>query len=275
MENSNQNDPHSQQERDAIRECLNEAFWKRSVPGAGVSAAVSLWAIKHGHIKNTGRFGAWPIVLGFGSVGYMIGKLSYVLGYDCQNIFLEKAPNSQISEHVRERRENNDPNLPYIFQDILNELDGNKISDMEAIILADCSEVAFYRYAVPMSIFSAATLYTSLHFNVLKPSKFITSYPRMPKTFAGGVLGYMMGRIIYAHSGDCPKRFLKYDYDGQISTILRKSSTNTQKYTSKRFDENIEAVRATDKIDTEDYVLPPENIDIEQDLSNSFTGQKS
>lgn len=274
MENSNNDGrDYSQEERDAIRECLNEAFWKRSLPGGALSVAVSLWAVKHGHIKTTWRFGAWPIVIGMGSLGYLIGKLSYILGYDCQDIFLEKAPDSPISEHVRERREEKDPNLPYIFQDILTELDENELSDIERVILVNCSDVALYRYAVPMSIFSGASVYASLHFNALKPSKFITSYPRMPKTFTGVVLGYMLGRIMYAHSGDCPNRFLKYDYNGKISSILRKSPTNTKKHSEGRFEEKSDAGGATEV--TEDYMLPPQNIDIKEDLSNSFTGQKS
>ena len=36
------------------------------------------------------RLGAWPQVAGFSSLAYILGKLSYIAGRRCMDIFLEK-----------------------------------------------------------------------------------------------------------------------------------------------------------------------------------------
>jgi len=85
----------------AVRNCMNEAFWSRSIPCGSVSALAALSLIKTGKINPQTRFGAIELVVGVGSLGYLIGKCSFIFSDKCKDIFLEKAPESAISERIR------------------------------------------------------------------------------------------------------------------------------------------------------------------------------
>jgi len=207
-----------------MHECIDEAFWNRSLPSAFVSGSLGLWAVKSGRINPKSRFVAFPIVLGFGSLGYMFGKFSFIASDKCMDIFLKRAPTSIISENVRIRREAEggwDSNLPNRFMDVLDHLDDSKISNKENQILEDCNTVAFWRYSLPISAGLAGSIYLAVKSKVLKESRYLTSFPYLPKMVFGSCLGYIIGQYLYVKSADCPRRIQKYDPEGHIAGLLR------------------------------------------------------
>jgi len=249
----------SSEERLAAKQCIEEAFWNRSLPMAISAGSLAFLATKMGKFQSKSRFGSWPIVVGFGSLGYVVGKFSYITSEKCMDIFLEKAPQSSISENVRERREANaemDVDLPYRFMDIMENLDVDQITEKEEQILEDCNSVAFYRYSLPLSAALSGAAYFSMKGKLLTESRILASFPRLPKSLLGSVLGYILGQYLYVKSGDCPLRFQKYDAEGQISRLLR----------GEELDEPVcqscQTQGSLDVSDFQDYVLPmPESGD--------------
>ena len=196
-------------------------------------------------------------MLGAGSFAYVVGKLTYIFGENCSKKFLElvsswhqcyevirflllQAPNSEITAKLRENQEyQDDKSLPNVesrnlgFADVLDDLDFSNISEVEKTIMEDCNSTAFWRYSLPLSLFSSGTIYASIKAGWLNPSKRNSTFPSLPKMLVGGVLGYIAGQWLYVYSRDCTNRFLSFAPDGEIAMRLRgesvilPSNTNT------------------------------------------------
>ena len=157
-----------------------------------------------GKIKSKSRLSAIPIVLGFGSLGYIAGKFTYIFSDHCKNIFLSQAPDSIVSERIVKEREENEEELPNKFMNILGDID--LVTEKETLILDDCNKVAFYRFSLPLSTMLGVSMYLSVRQGILKESKLMPAYPRFPKTFLGIFVGYIVGQWMYTQSMDCAKR---------------------------------------------------------------------
>jgi len=78
-----------------MRECVYEAFWYRSLPLASVTGVCVKLGVSSGKIRHT-RYGSWPIVLGAGSMAYIVGKLSYIFGENCARKFVEQVEGMMV-----------------------------------------------------------------------------------------------------------------------------------------------------------------------------------
>jgi len=225
----------TEEERVVIRECIKEAFWYRSLP-LGVAATLSVYyAVKAGKIRST-RYGTWPVVVGAGSLAYVVGKLTYIFGENCSKKFLEKAPNSEITAQLRLKYgKNSSENIEDAwkskativaernlgFADILDDFDFNAISDVEKSIMNDCNSTAFWQYSLPLSLISSGAVYSAIKSGLLNASKRVTHFPRLPKMVVGCTIGYIAGQWLYVYSRDCTNRFLSFAPDGEIARRLR------------------------------------------------------
>jgi len=225
----------TEEERLVIRECIKDAFWYRSLP-LGVATSISVYyGVRAGKIRGT-RYGAWPIVLGAGSLAYVVGKLTYIFGENCSRKFLEQAPDSDITATLRLKKryreesledDQNTKSWPGVeernlgFADILEGLDFSRISDVEKSIMDDCNSTALWQYSLPMSVMSSGAVFTAIKAGLLNASKRSTTFPRLPKMLVGGSLGYIAGQWLYVYSRDCSNRFLNFAPDGEIAKRLR------------------------------------------------------
>jgi len=271
----------TEQEKAAMMECIEEAFWSRSVPAGILSGSLALWALKTGKLKMKSRFGGiWPAVAGFGSLGYILGKISYIVGEQCMDIFLEKAPESSISYNVRRRREEEgDIELPNRFMDILHQVHDDEMSDVELGILDDCNNVAFYRYSLPLSILSGGAMFLAMKKNLLNESKLIQSFPKLPKISVGLLVGYLAGQYYYVKSADCARRFQRFNPDGNISMLLRGDSGYYCEECARSEENHVQQYSFGSSSTTEGYLFPPTDIlmeleeGIKANWSNSFDPQ--
>jgi len=79
----------SEPERAVVRACIEEAFWRRSLPSAiGTMAAVS-WHLKRRPVAPS-KIMAGTVVVGASSLAYFLGKLSYILGDNCMEKFIKE-----------------------------------------------------------------------------------------------------------------------------------------------------------------------------------------
>jgi len=223
------------EERLVIRECIKEAFWYRSLPLGVVTCIGVQLGVKSGKIPST-KYGAWPIVVGAGSCAYVLGKLSYIFGDNCSRKFLERAPNSEITAHLRlnndqkpllgdvVKKSNSWPSLEERnlgFADILEGFDFSRISDVEKSIMNDCNSTAFWKYSLPMAVIISGAIYSAIKAGLLNSSKRVTTFPRLPKMLIGGSLGYIAGQWLYVYSRDCTNRFINFAPEGEIARRLR------------------------------------------------------
>ena len=96
----------SEPERAVVRACIEEAFWRRSLPSAiGTMAAVS-WHLKRCLMSDSraltpqrksfrrpvppSKAMAGTVVVGASSLAYFLGKLSYILGDNCMEKFIKE-----------------------------------------------------------------------------------------------------------------------------------------------------------------------------------------
>jgi len=220
----------SDEERNVMRECIREAFWYRALPLSLLTGFSVNYAIKVGKIKSTSR-GAWPIVLGSSSLAYFIAKLSYVTGKECKNKFLTEAPSSEISDIIRKQRKENDlveedkdPKLKK-FEEILDNVDVETLSESEKKIIQDCNNTRIWQYCLPMMMGMSGSAYLAMKKGLLRTSKWNSTLPMAPKIIVGGTLGYIIGNWIYLKSKDCSDRFIKFAPHGKIARILRYDDT--------------------------------------------------
>jgi len=259
-----------------MRECINEAFWFRSVPAGILSGSLAIWALKTGKLKMKSRFGGiWPVVAGFGSLGYICGKISYIIGEQCMDIFLKKAPDSSISSIVRRRREEEgDGELPNRFMDIIgrHQINDDEMSDVEHGILEDCNSVAFYRYSLPLSLLSGGSMYLAMKKNLLSESKLMQAFPKLPKISVGLLIGYIAGQYYYVKSADCPRRFLRFNPEGSISTMLRGDSGYFCEECARK-EQDYAQQYSFDSDGSEDYIFPSADVvlELEEGIKTSWT----
>jgi len=260
----------TEEERMVMRECVYEAFWYRSLPLAGVTGLCVQLGVNSGKIRPT-KYGSWPIILGAGSMAYIVGKLSYIFGDNCARKFLEQAPSSEIAQELRRRKpemgaivekEGREIRIPSVeqrnlgFADMLEDLDFETISDKEKLIMRDCNAIAFWRYSLPLSIITAGSVLASIKAGLLRPSKFNTTYPRLPKILLGTVLGYIAGQWVYVYSKDCPGRFIQFAPEGEIAKRLQ------GQYLCKDCAEksNMDVQPHNEVVDMDDYVIPSDDL---------------
>ena len=158
----------SEEEKKIWDECMSDCLWYRSLPAAATAGKTFLNCIicccllikncivqsitysllsgfgvlishKMGTIKPT-KFGIWPKVLSAGAIFYALAKASYLLGEECDNKFLKRAPRSEMAETIRFNRNNK-----------------------ERKIWMECMSEAFWYRALPAtSIASTECLYEPL-----------------------------------------------------------------------------------------------------------------
>lgn len=265
----------TEEERMVMRECVYEAFWYRSLPLATVTGVCVKLGVTSGKIRHT-RYGAWPIVLGAGSMAYIVGKLSYIFGENCARKFVEQAPSSEIAQEFKRRRpemvaavekEGREMKIPSVeqrnlgFSDVLEDLDFETVSDKEKLIMRDCNSIAFWRYSLPLSVVTSVTVLAFIKAGMLKPSKLNTTFPRLPKILIGSVLGYIAGQWVYVYSKDCPARFIEFAPEGEIAKRLQ------GQYICKDCAEKVNLNETTgDEVEgPDDYVMPSnENVEVEK-----------
>lgn len=215
----------SEKRKENLRQdCLNEAFWSRSLPLGVASGLVALLAVKTGKIKvSTGPTSTWSVVVGFGCMGYVLAKLNYILGDQCRDVFL-RVNEVTLNQYSCSEMEGREREMTIKLDRILAAIDEDDMSDTELHILSDCNTVANYKYGFPLAGLFGGTTYLALRAKVLNESTLVTLFPKVPKTLFGVMLGFTFGSYVYHKSADCPKRFQKYDYNGKIAQYLRENS---------------------------------------------------
>ena len=183
----------SKDEERIFDECMNDCFWYRSVPAAGLAGAAVLTCIKTGKIQPSKKYGSVPKVLAASGLFYALAKASYLLGEECDNKFLAVAPNSEMADTIRYNR-------------------GNK----ERALWMECTREALLYRALP------ATCFTSLSVRlVTRERRFSVLF-----TLISGCLAFMLGFYSYMNlERRCQQKFDKYlkeNPDSDLSWQLKK-----------------------------------------------------
>ena len=92
----------SDEEQRVMASCQSESFWFRSIPASGFLAFLAHMGVSNGTLKPHSRWGSRPKVILGATVGYFIGKFSYVNA--CADKFLVEAPDSHIADVIRIKR---------------------------------------------------------------------------------------------------------------------------------------------------------------------------
>lgn len=97
----------SPEETQVFQECRREALIYRSVPFSVMfgTAASAFSKMNVRGFRPSAKSGALFPILGSCLVGYWIGKFSYFT--ECENKFLQRLPDSKVSQFIRAKRENN------------------------------------------------------------------------------------------------------------------------------------------------------------------------
>jgi hypothetical protein len=209
-------------------------------PRSSPTGSAVYWAIRAGKLKPNPRLGAWTQVAGFGSLAYVLGKISYIVGQNCMDIFLEQAPNIVVSERVRRRRNISEDDKYLLaanssavtrqrFADILEYVNPEDMTEKEVAILDDCDSVAFYQYSLPLAAAGGGTVYAAIEKGWLAPGRRFPRLPRLPRVLAGSSQGFLAGQYLYIYTSDCTDRFQQYDPEGNIARLLRAGYIREQK----------------------------------------------
>eukprot|EP00088_Acartia_fossae_P028832 TRINITY_DN2965_c0_g1_i4.p1 TRINITY_DN2965_c0_g1~~TRINITY_DN2965_c0_g1_i4.p1 ORF type:complete len:277 (-),score=47.05 TRINITY_DN2965_c0_g1_i4:164-994(-) len=259
------------EERQARKQCFEEAFWYRAVPLGIVSSACALIAVRSGKIQTKSRIAACSIVLGFGTLGCMTGTLSYLNSGNCARLFEEKAPNGDFNKKGQEikRKQKYNVELTNRFNKYFVTLQYSDLSDKEKYIYRECARCRFYEFSLPLAlVFGGLSLYAQTK-NFIPTSKIVTKFPKLPKTILGVVVGYLLGRMIYIANADCALRYIKNDPTGNIGAHLSQLPP-PDIITPEEEGQVLEAMTSC-QFETEEYILPGEEDSsklIKQDLSN-------
>jgi len=249
-------------EREVMKECTQEAFLYRAMPSAILAGTSIYWAVKSGKLKPNSRFGPWPKVFGFSSLAYIVSKISYVLGENCVNKFLEKAPDSDIARHLRDKDQssanvNDSEERTYSLVDIVDsdDFDDSQLSGKERQILMDCNATAFYQYSLPVSSFLGLATFAG----VSRSSRFKTKSILVKSTPVGlgCAVGYFLGQLAYVYSGDCTNRFFQFAPEGVIASRLSQQydDQDDEQHRSENMCESCQ-VAAVMEGEHDEYVLP-------------------
>ena len=90
------------EEQRVMTACQNESFWYRSMPASGFLALLAHMGVTNGSLKPHTKWGSKPKVFLGATIGYFLGKFSYVNA--CSDKFLVEAPDSNIADMIRIRR---------------------------------------------------------------------------------------------------------------------------------------------------------------------------
>ena len=144
---------------------------------------------------------------GASCLAYVASKISYIFGKNCTNKFLQKAPDSEISEQIRKNRAedkrrwwtDHDDQLQK-FSEIIDKIDCCcQLSDVEAQILDDCNSTAFWKFSLPLQVASASAVYLAIGRGLLGSSSWSSAFPRAPKMIVGAAAGYVAGQYLYLY----------------------------------------------------------------------------
>jgi len=256
----------SNKKRDLMQDCLSEAFWNRSLPFGVASGLVALLAVKTGKIKvNSGLASTWSVVIGFGSMGYIVGKFNYILGEQCRDVFLRVNTESTVVKKYDVEIQGDERELARRLVHIIAETDENDMTDTELQILSDCNTVANFKYSYPFSGLFGGAMYLAVKAKLLNESRIVTYFPRLPKTLLGATCGFFFGTYVYYSSADCPKRFQRYDYSGRIARLLREDPEQMCQscHVQQLFEEDLQL---------QDYILPCVNVsgDLKDSIRNTW-----
>ena len=89
----------SPQEKAIFAQCQSEAYWYRALPLSLTLGSATLYAVRSGLISASQKFGPWPKTILGATVGYIVGKASYITV--CREKFLREAPDSELSRTIR------------------------------------------------------------------------------------------------------------------------------------------------------------------------------
>ena len=178
----------SKDEERIFNECMDDCFWYRSLPAAGIAGAAVLICIKTGKIPST-KYGSAPKVLAASGLFYALAKASYLLGEECDNKFLAVAPNSDMAEKIRYNR-------------------GNK----ERSLWMECTREAVLTRALP------AACVTSLGVRLASRGRRFS----VLITLMGGCAAFMLGFYSYMNlERRCQQKFDKYLKENPNSDLSR------------------------------------------------------
>jgi len=248
----------SESERAVVRACIEEAFWRRSLPSAIVTMAAVSWHLKRRPVPPS-KIMAGAVVVGASSLAYILGKLSYILGDNCMEKFIKEAPESEITLGVMKNREEKQrlasekgKNLP-AFKDLLEHVDMDTMSLDEQSVVVECNRVAFWKFSLPCMIGSSGLtlLMFEKGFLQTRPS---ASYPRLPKLFLAALVGYTGGQVLYAYSQDCSRRLLIKAPKGDAAKRIRLQTGEEVDLTEKA-----EAGHELGE-EPQDFILPNETV---------------
>ncbi|TRY75365.1 hypothetical protein TCAL_00760 [Tigriopus californicus] len=213
-----------QEELKICQECLQEGFWYRAVPLVAFTVGGTLYSARRGWLKPSTRFGIWPKVIMPSALMLGLGPLSYLSSSSCKKKFLERTPNGSIALTIKSRElpepaaEDVKPIDEYDNTIRIPGFDQNgkempPLSPDEVKIFKECNRVATVYFNLPSMLVFGTLGFVGQIKGYLKESTFFTSprFARLPKTFAGLVVGYTLGQLSYAASGHCSNLFLR-DY---------------------------------------------------------------
>ncbi len=89
-------------EQRILRECNQEAFFRRSIPFSVIGAMAAFSAGRAGMLRANPTYGHGPKMVVAGICGYFLGKFSYI--NECADKFLVQLPDSQVAKAIRQRR---------------------------------------------------------------------------------------------------------------------------------------------------------------------------
>jgi hypothetical protein len=278
-----------------LRECVKDAMLYRAVPFSLAASAAVFIAIRRGHYRPTNRFGPWPLVITSSAIAYWSGKLSYILGDNCQDKFLKGAPDSEIAYHIRlqrgmqqprEAREKFDPHFPHhrhnnavdddddersiqLKEDIeslqsnnATSLDvmmnaGVKLNDRERLVIEECNNCAFYFFSFPTSLLLAGFAYFGQVKGYFRPSERLKPpLTKAPKMIFAVAVGYVIGQYVYTSSSDCVERILTDAPDGELARLIReKKIGQAADLEPELFEEEEEENLPTSELEGDYYIL--------------------
>jgi len=260
------NSESTESERAVVRACIEEAFWRRSLPSALATMTVVSWHLKRRPVPFS-KVMSGTIIVGASSLAYFLGKLSYILGEDCMKKFIEQAPESEITIGVLKNREERQrlttrapSNLPP-FKDILKHVDMETMSLDEQSVVMECNRVAFWKFSLPCMSGSTGLAWLLFKQGLLqgRPS---ASFPRLPKLFLAALFGYTGGQVLYAYSQDCSRRLLIKAPGGEAAKRIQ---SETGKSMEEDLTENL-GIDYQPEQHAKDFIIPEDTAAIRQNI---------
>ena len=109
------------EEQRVMAACQSESFWYRSIPMSGFLSLLAHLGVTNGTLKPHYKWGAKPKVALGATLGYFLGKFSYVNA--CGDKFLVEAPDGHVADVIRAQR-GMTPRANHASEEKLNYSDG-------------------------------------------------------------------------------------------------------------------------------------------------------